>query len=164
MDGRPDAAVGRAAADVPAHRLVDVAVGRRRVARQERRRRHDLAGLAVAALRYVDLLPGELHGMGAVLRQALDRRDLLALGARDRHAATALRLAVDVHGAGPAEGPAAAELGALEVEFVAEYPEQGHLRRRVDRRRLAVQREGDCHEFVLLEGHCGAATYWLVIQ
>src|SRR4051812_22980858 len=47
-----DALAGAAATDV-GHRLVDVLVGRVRLLLQQRRRRHDLAGLAVAALRHV---------------------------------------------------------------------------------------------------------------
>src|SRR5689334_2542095 len=46
LDGRADAAVRAAAADVAGHRVVDVGVGRMGVARQQGRRRHDLAGLA----------------------------------------------------------------------------------------------------------------------
>ena len=37
-----------------------------RFAREQRRRRHDLAGLAVAALRHVELLPRALHRVRAV--------------------------------------------------------------------------------------------------
>src|SRR5262249_36839275 len=45
-----DALVGAAAADV-GHRLVDVGIGRLRLFREQRRRRHDLPRLAVPALR-----------------------------------------------------------------------------------------------------------------
>ena len=53
--------IGRAAADVAAHGVVDVGVGRLRVLLEQRRRRHDLAGLAIAALRHLQLDPGGLH-------------------------------------------------------------------------------------------------------
>ena len=43
---------------------------------EQRGRRHDLARLAVAALHDVGLGPRALHGVRAVRRQALDRRDL----------------------------------------------------------------------------------------
>src|SRR5262252_11091835 len=52
VDRRANAGVGPAAADV-GHRRVDVRVARARVLREQRHRRHDLAGLAVAALRYL---------------------------------------------------------------------------------------------------------------
>ena len=66
MNGFADTHVGAAPADVAVHRLVDVGVGRLGNAREERRRRHHLAGLAVAALRDIDLLPRDLDGMRAV--------------------------------------------------------------------------------------------------
>ena len=52
---------------------------------EQRGRAHDLAGLAVAALRHVLLDPRLLHGVEPVAaRQALDRRDALAARRRDR--------------------------------------------------------------------------------
>ena len=66
VDGRADALVGAAAADVAGHRGVDVGVGGLRLRGEQRRGRHDLAGLAVAALRHVELDPGLLHRMAAV--------------------------------------------------------------------------------------------------
>src|SRR3712207_2981106 len=56
LDGGADAVVGAAAADV-GDLLVDVGVGRLRLAGKERRRGHDHAGLAVAALRHVEGKP-----------------------------------------------------------------------------------------------------------
>src|SRR5262249_47371440 len=58
--------VGAAAAEVAAERRVDVAVARIRLALQQRSRRHDLPGLAVAALHHVQLGPRTLHRMAAV--------------------------------------------------------------------------------------------------
>ena len=69
-----DALVGAAAADV-GHQRVDVAVGRLRLLLQQRHRRHDLPGLAVAALRHVVLDPGQLHRMRAVGRKPFDGGD-----------------------------------------------------------------------------------------
>src|SRR5258708_27725228 len=60
LDGRADARVGGAAADV-GHGRVDVGVGGLWLGRQERRRGHDLARLAIAALGDVELHPGGLH-------------------------------------------------------------------------------------------------------
>src|SRR5262249_36272429 len=64
---RADPLIGAAPADV-GHCLVDVLVGRLRLLRQERGRRHDLAGLAVPALRHVDGRPGLLDRMRAIGR------------------------------------------------------------------------------------------------
>src|SRR5260221_3144708 len=85
LDSVADAHVGATAADVPGHRGVDIAVGRVGFGGEQRRRGHDLAGLAVTALRHLerdprllDLLAG---GGGA---DGLDRGDALAGGGRDR--------------------------------------------------------------------------------
>src|SRR5215213_9299260 len=60
MHGLANALIGPAAADV-GHRLIDVGIGRLRLLLQQRRGRHDLPGLAVAALRHVNRGPGLLH-------------------------------------------------------------------------------------------------------
>src|SRR6186997_1085326 len=97
VDGLADPLVGAAAADV-GHRLVDIGVGRFRLLLQQRGGGHDLAGLAVAALRHVDRGPGLLHRMRGIGREALDGDDLVAcLHGRERERAGALHFAVDVH-------------------------------------------------------------------
>src|ERR1700682_2439782 len=53
VHGRPDALIGSAPTDI-GHRFVDVPVARLRSFLQQRRGGHDLAGLAVAALRHGD--------------------------------------------------------------------------------------------------------------
>src|SRR5687768_11595978 len=60
VDGGADARIGAAAADA-GHRLVDVLVARMRVAPQQRHRSHDLAALAIAALRHLVIDPRLLH-------------------------------------------------------------------------------------------------------
>ena len=62
MHGAAHRAVGAAAADV-GQRVVDLLVGRLGLAPEQRRRRHDEAGLAVAALGHLLLDPGALHRM-----------------------------------------------------------------------------------------------------
>jgi hypothetical protein len=76
--------------------------------------------------------------MRAVARQALDGRDGLRADRRYRQDARTGGLAVDEHGAGPALGDTAAELGALQVERISKHPEQGHTLRNVDLATLAV--------------------------
>ena len=133
-----DAEVGAAAADVAVHRAIDVRVARLRRRRQQRRGRHDLARLAVAALRDVDLLPRDLQRMRAVRRQPFERRDRRVRRRRHRRLAGAHRAAAQVHRARAALPDAAAELGALQVQDVANHPQQGHVRRHVHRRRASV--------------------------
>src|SRR4051812_17153724 len=124
VDRFADALIGAAAADV-GHRRVNVLVGRPRVLLQERRRRHDLAGLAVAALRHVDRRPGLLHRMRRVRRKPLDGDDLVGgLDAADRNRARAHHFAVDVHRAGAALRDAAAVFRAGEANVLADDPEE----------------------------------------
>ena len=55
--------IGSAAAQVAVHGFVDIGVGGIRSLGEQRRRGHDLTGLAVAALRHVLFDPGPLHRM-----------------------------------------------------------------------------------------------------
>src|SRR6266581_5666261 len=79
FDSLADPHISAAAADVPRHGSVDIAVGRVGVGREQGRRGHDLAGLAIAALRHLQLDPGLLNlsagGRGA---NCLDGGDALA--------------------------------------------------------------------------------------
>ena len=121
MDGGANADIGRATTEV-CHLPIDVGVARIRVAAEQRRRRHDHPGLAIAALRDVELGPGLLHRMVAVVREAFDGRDLPAIRHHDRHHAGPHRDAVDMHGAGAANSDAAAELASGQVEILAHDP------------------------------------------
>src|SRR6266705_6708920 len=74
LDSLADSHISAAAADVPRHGGVDIAVGRVGVGREQRRRGHDLAGLAIAALRHLqrdpgllDLLAGGLVPMASIV-------------------------------------------------------------------------------------------------
>src|SRR6266849_938489 len=71
-DGRGDALIAAAAADVAAHRVVDLPLGGVIGRGEEGGRLHDLGGLAVAALRHVERAPGLLHGVHAVRVEAFD--------------------------------------------------------------------------------------------
>src|SRR6266853_772751 len=85
FDSLADPHISAAAADVPRHGSVDIAVGRVGVGREQGRRGHDLAGLAIAALRHLQLDPGLLNlsagGRGA---NCLDGGDALAGRGGDR--------------------------------------------------------------------------------
>src|SRR6185437_11361740 len=74
LDRRADALIGAAAADVAAHGEIDVGVGRLGGLGQERRGAHQLPGLAVAALRHVQLHPRRLQRV--IAAEAFDRGDL----------------------------------------------------------------------------------------
>src|SRR6266702_5483486 len=104
LDSLADSHISTAAADVPRHRGVDVAIGRVGVRGEQRRRGHDLAGLAIAALRHFQRDPGLLDlfagGRGT---DGLDRGDALAGRGSDRREACANRLAVYLYRARAAQ-------------------------------------------------------------
>src|SRR5437879_6758057 len=78
LDSLADSHISTAAADVPRHGGVDVAVGRVGFGGEQRRRGHDLAGLAIAALRHLERDPGLLDLLaGRSSTDALDRGDAL---------------------------------------------------------------------------------------
>src|SRR5580704_1062029 len=74
LDGGGDALIAAAAADVAAHLAVDLVLGRVFVRREQRGGLHDLASLAIAALRDIQGAPGFLHRMIALPVEPLDRR------------------------------------------------------------------------------------------
>src|SRR5450631_3358256 len=76
LDCLANSYIGPAPADIAAHGAVDIAIGRMWVARQKRRSRHDLPGLAIAALDDLMVEP-RLLDLRAGRRRAdrLDGRD-----------------------------------------------------------------------------------------
>src|SRR5688572_10459464 len=97
MDGFTNDLVGTASANVAAHGLIDLRVTGVRCPRQQRRSGHDLPGLAVPALWYVDFDPGSLHGIIGIRRNTLDGGDLLPGNTRNGRAAGTRRLAVHMN-------------------------------------------------------------------
>src|SRR3954454_18685520 len=113
LDRLPDADIGPAPADVAAHGVVDVGVAWVRSAGEQRRGRHDLPELAVAALDHLMIEPGLLDSRTRRCRaDRLDRRDRGCADAVDAGDAGACGDAVDMHGAGAAEARAATEFGS----------------------------------------------------
>src|SRR6266853_2401682 len=79
LDSRADSHIGAAPTDVPRHGGVDIVIGRVGVGREQRRGGHDLAGLAIAALRHLQIDPGLLDLLaGGCGTNRLDRGDALA--------------------------------------------------------------------------------------
>src|SRR5262249_41384571 len=77
LDRLANANVSPTAANVAGQRVIDFSVRRMRVAGEERRSRHDLAGLAVAALNDLPVEPGLLDlGARGCPVDGLDRGDL----------------------------------------------------------------------------------------
>ena len=131
-DGFDDVHVPGAAADVPLERDPDVVLRRVRIPLEESGRAHQHPRRAVAALQRVVLVERLLErGELTVGREALDGRDLRAVGLdREEHAALH-RLAVEMHGAGAAVARVAADVSPGQPEIVPdEVDEQapcGHL-------------------------------------
>src|SRR5882672_2802305 len=129
--------IGAATADV-GEIGVDIGVGRVRIGLEIGHRRHDLAGLAVTALRDLFAQPRLLHRMLAVGREPLDGGDLLPFDAADRHRARTDGLSVDVHGAGAALGNAAAELRSGQSDLLTQDPEKRGIALDIELMRGAV--------------------------
>src|SRR5690606_11491138 len=138
--------VAGAAADVAAHRGLDLLRLRLRSPGQQRAGGHQLAGLAIAALHDVLLQPGGLEGTADLrLGERLDGGDLLSAQRLDPERAGPGGDAVDMDGAGAAQAGPAAELGPDHTQLVPQDPEQRHIAGDVDLMFDAV--DGD------LEGH-----------
>src|SRR5579863_1668350 len=111
LDGGANPDIGAAATDVPGHRGIDIGVVGVRRGCQQRRRRHDLAGLTIAALNHLKVEPGFLYlGAGRRGAHTFDRGDRAIADRAHRQHAGAYRFAVDMHGAGTALCDATAEL------------------------------------------------------
>src|SRR5262245_9020779 len=120
LDGVADADVSHATAKVPGHDGINVLIGRGRKVADQRHRLHDLARLAVTALRDLQVGPRLLHGMPALGIEPLDGGDLGAGDAGERRYARARRAAADMDRAGAAHPDATAELRSGEADVVAD--------------------------------------------
>src|SRR5437016_9886457 len=159
-----DLLIRAAAADAVAHGLVDIRLRWIRRLGEQRRRRHDLPALAIAALGHVFLNPGLLDGVRAIGGEPLDRSYLLARDAGDRRHAGPNRLPVDVHGACPAQRHPASEFGARHPERVPQNPEQRHGGRHVYSLGLSIECESDCcHRWSEYTALLRASPHWLAI-
>ena len=138
LDRLADADIGHAAAQIAGHHGVDVLVAWRREILQQRRRLHDLAGLAVAALRNLKVDPGLLQRMPSLGIEPFDRRDLRVGDAAHRRDAGARGAPAHMHGAGAAHADAAAEFRAGEADDVTDDPQQRRIVLDVDRDGAAI--------------------------
>src|SRR3954463_11281941 len=110
LNGSTDPLIGATSADIARHGGVDFVIRRLRRVLQQRRRRHDLAGLAVGARYQLLLQPRLLQGRALRrLADRLDRCDRTIADVVDRSLAGADRSSVEMHGAGAAQRLAATE-------------------------------------------------------
>jgi hypothetical protein len=141
MNGAADSRVGAAAADVAGHRVIDIRVGGLGVLAQEHGGGHDLARLAIAALRNFLLDPGALQRMRQILRKALDCGHLLSDGSRDGRDARAHGFTINMDGASAALRHAATVFGSRELEAFADGPEERHRGIHINRGFFSVYRQ-----------------------
>ena len=127
-----DPRIGHAAAEIAVHMRDHFFLGGIGILGEQRSRLHDLAGLAVAALRNLLGDPCLLQRMIALGAEAFDGGDLLADGVADRGLAGSYGFAVDVNRAGAAQAGAAAEFRAGHLQLFADDPEQRRIVRRLD--------------------------------
>src|SRR5258708_39447422 len=123
MDGVLGGLVTAAAGDVARHRFAYLVVRGFGIFHQQCRGLHDLAGLAIAALRDISLAPGLLNRVIARRMKAFDGRDLSVDHVRNRGDAGAYGLLVDDNRACTAESLATAEFRACQSDFVTYKPE-----------------------------------------
>src|ERR1700730_10956774 len=128
LDGGGDALIATAATDIAAHRAVDLFFGGVLVGRQQCCGLHDLASLAIAALRDIQGTPRLLYRMNSVRAEPLEGYHRPAADIVYRGDAGAGGFAVDVDGAGAAQRHPAAVFRSDEPELIAQIPEQRHRR------------------------------------
>src|ERR1039458_10886986 len=125
MDGRPNPLIGPAAAEIARHCRVDILVAGIFILLEKCDCLHDLAGLAVAALRHPDFHPCLLHGMYG--RDSFYGSDLGAADLCHASWAGAYGCAILMHGTRAAQSHTAAELRPCELSHVAQIPKQRHF-------------------------------------
>src|ERR1700738_2548317 len=122
MNGFADALIGAAAANVAAHEVVDISVRRTGLLGEQGDRRHDLSGLAIAALRHVFGDPRLLDWMVSVRRQDFDCGDFLSRNAGNRSLTRTRRFPIDMHRTRPAQTRPTPKFRTGLVERVAKNP------------------------------------------
>src|SRR4051812_34153476 len=155
LHGLDDVVVPGAAAQVSGDRLADLELARVLVPLEERAAGDHHAGRAEAALQRVLLGEAFLDRMElAALLQALDGRDLAAVGLHREHGAGFDRLAVQHHGAHAAVRRVAADVRAGEAEILADEMHEQEARFDFRLAHRAVHRDAD---LVLRHDYCPPA-------
>src|SRR5262245_27868364 len=107
--------------------------------------------------------PGLLHLVQRSPRsEPLDRDDLLAFRGAHRQRARTHRLSVDVHGAGPALGDAAAVLGAGQADILPDRPQKWRVRVYINVMGLSVDGQA-CHVVLLSALTRIGCDCWVVV-
>jgi hypothetical protein len=138
--------IASAATDVPSHCAINLARAGSGSLSEQCARGHDLPGLAIATLHYIDFEPCLLQSSANPRRtNVLDRLDLGIANVCDRQLAGALGGSVDVDRAGSAQSLAASILGANQAQLIAQHPEERHVARNVNLPSHAIDIESIRH-------------------
>src|SRR5437899_2508212 len=146
LDVAEDAWIGAAATNIPVHVPNDVVAAQILLACEQRSRLHNLSGLAVPALRHLQIHPGLLQRMVAIGRESFDGGDSLARYRRDRRLTGAHGETLQMYGTSAAHPGAATIFRAGKFEVLAHHPKQRCIWRDVNIRQLAVDGETEGHE------------------
>src|SRR5437867_10554003 len=128
MNSAADSLICSASADVPRHGGVNFRIGWFRFFRKQRRSRHQLTRLTVAALRHLLGDPGGLQRVARGRRKSFDGRDLLRSHIRYRGTAGTNSHSIEVDRAGSALLQSASELRSCQTYRVTYHPEQWRVR------------------------------------
>jgi hypothetical protein len=112
LDGSANARICHAAADIPGHNSVNVAIARIGIVLEQSGGLHDLAGLTVSALRNLQFEPRGLQWMLAGWVQSLDSRHLCPGNRPNPGYARTRGTSFDMHSAGATKTNSASELRA----------------------------------------------------
>ena len=122
MNRGDDVLVTGAATQIAVERVADLSVRRLRVLGEQVGGGHDHAGRAEAALQPVLFPEGLLQRVQrAISREPLDGGDLPTFRLDGEHGAALHRLPIHVDGAGTALARVAADVGAGEIQLVAQH-------------------------------------------
>jgi hypothetical protein len=138
MNRGPNSLIDATTADMTGKPVVNICIGGSGVFREQRRRGHDHAHLAISALRHLLLDPRKLRRMPPVGCKPFNRGDAAAGHRGDSRGAGARGLAVHVYGAGATEGHPAAEFRSRQSERIAKHSEQRRIGAHFDTMRFAI--------------------------
>jgi len=146
MNCGADAGICAAPTQIARHRFVNLGISWCRIFSKKAGCLHDLARLAVAALRNLSVGPSGLYGVqGGGGAEAFDCGNRGPRHVAQQGLAGPHRLPVDLHRAGPARGDATAEFRSGQVQPFAQRPKQRHVGRQIQRLVLAVYDKEDGH-------------------
>lgn len=156
LNGRDDARVSAAAADISLQGLHDFRFGGIGIFLEERDAADDHSGNAIGALERALIEKSLLHGVKlAILFEAFDGKDGFSVGIADRKLARAAWRAVEQNGAGATLAFAAAVLGSGEAKLFAQCKKQSRFGVRFENAAFSVDLSVDWPGHVLLDAPRG---------